>query len=177
MPGLGVGARPHHHHPRHCGFAPGWFPWCPARGLFTSIPLVTGELRIDSSFEPLPGRGTGVGKGRGWGRPSRGPRGPQAIFLGPRAKVAFISFLRKGGGGELSPHTNLSEGGGAWVLPQRRGRESRRTVQKASSVSTCRPWAAGCARGHCPPGTSSCRVGGTRRYVLVSTKKKGEQGP
>lgn len=62
--------------------------------------------------------------------------------------------------------------------PPRGGdRESWRTVQKASSVSTCWPWAAGCARGHCPPGASSCRVGGTRRDVLVSTKKKGEQGP
>ena len=32
--------------------------------------------------------------------------------------MAFISFLRKGGGGELSPHTNLSEGGARGCSPR-----------------------------------------------------------
>lgn len=38
-------------------------PGCRACGLFTSITLVTGELGIDSSFVPLPGRRAGVREG------------------------------------------------------------------------------------------------------------------
>ncbi|CAI9178955.1 unnamed protein product [Rangifer tarandus platyrhynchus] len=79
VPGLGVGARPPAPPPPPRRVRAWVVPLVPGRGLFTSIPLVTGELGIDSSFEPLPGKGAGVGKGRGWGAPNPGPRGPQAL--------------------------------------------------------------------------------------------------
>ena len=53
-------------------------PGCPARALFTSITLVTGERRIDSSSVPFPGRRGGARRPL----PPRRPRSGAALASG-----------------------------------------------------------------------------------------------